>query len=410
MTVPEKDKAIVQGLAKQLAEVAALPVQQEKAELWRKLNRLEQVRPLVMLQNGTWHETGDEIQCEAEDEFARGQEWGLRSALYHWEHMKDDHIYDGKIYSGIATRSTGMGISVDRTKPDHEFGAARYNPVIADDADPEMIPMPTVTVDWEETERNYQRLCELYDGILTVEKRGIGGGWFAIMDQFIQWRGLQNTFVDMADRPEWVHAWMDRMTQWHLSQLEQYDKLGVLALNNGNHRCGSGGITLTDELPQDDFDGEHVRPIDMWGHATTQIFSEVSPAMHDEFALTYERQYLSLFGLSNYGCCEPLDKKLDIVKTISSLRRVSMSPWVDPARGAEGLGRDYIFSYKPNPAIIGMEEWDGELARNELRDVLEQTRGCVVEVIMKDLHTCRRQPWRMWKWVEMAMGLAEEYA
>jgi hypothetical protein len=29
---------------------------------------------------------------------------------------------------------------------------------------------------------------------------------------------------------------------------------------------------------------------------------------------------------------------------------------------------------------------------------------------MKDLHTCRNQPWRMWKWVEMAMQVAHEFA
>jgi hypothetical protein len=72
--------------------------------------------------------------------------------------------------------------------------------------------------------------------------------------------------------------------------------------------------------------------------------------------------------------------------------------------------KDYIFSYKPNPAIIGMEEWNEELARSILRDALDKTRGLPVEVVMKDLHSCRRQPWRMWEWVKMAMQLAEEYA
>ncbi len=410
MSLSEKDKTILRSLAKRCAEIAALPVQEEKAELWRRLNRLERVRPMVLLHNGTWHETGDQIKLETEDGFARGQEWHLRSALYHWEHMRDDQVYEAKIHSPIVVSSTGMGISVDATRPNHEFGAAKYNSVIDDDADANIIPMPTVTVDWEATEQHYQRLCEIYDGILTVEKRGVAGHWFSIMDQFIQWRGLHNTFADMIDRPEWIHSWMERMTQWYLSLIDQYENLNVLSLNNGNNGVGSGGIGFTDELPQCDFDGTHVRTIDQWGHATTQIFSEVSPAMHDEFALTYEKQFLSRFGLVNYGCCEPLDKKLDIVKTIPCLRRVSMSPWVDATRGAEGLGSDYIFSYKPNPAIIGMEEWDVSFAREHLRDVLEKTRGCVIEVIMKDLHTCRREPWRMWEWVGMAMELAEEYA
>jgi hypothetical protein len=238
----------------------------------------------------------------------------------------------------------------------------------------------------------------------------VNGFWFAIMDQFIQWRGLDKVFVDMVDRPDWVHAWMKRMTDWHLSTIDQYEKLNVLSLNNGVNNVGPGGLGVTDELPQPDFDGTHVRAKDMWGHATTQIFAEVSPAMHEEFALKYEKRFLERFGLASYGCCEPLDRKLDIVKKIPNLRRVSMSPWVDPARGAAGLQDKYIFSYKPNPAIIGMEKWDVNLARRKLREALDATRGCVVEVIMKDLHTCRRQPHRMWEWVDMAMKLAQEYA
>lgn len=410
MTPSAKDRTILRDLGKQIAEIASLPVHQEKAELWRRLNRLERVRPMILLQNGTWHETGDQITLETDDAFARDQEWHLRARLYHWEHMRDDHVYEPVVHCPIAIKDTGWGVEMDATRPDHEFGAARFNTVLDDDADPTMIPMPTVTIDWDETERNYQRLCEIYDGALTVVKRGVAGHWFAIMDQFIAWRGLESTFTDMIDRPEWVHAWLERMTQWHLSRLEQCEALGVLSLNNDNTGVGPGGLGFTDELPQSDFDGTHVRAIDQWAHATTQIFSEVSPAMHDEFALAYEKRFLSRFGLAGYGCCEPLDKKLDIVLTIPNLRRVSMSPWVDVARGAEGLTDKYVFSYKPNPAVIGMEAWDVDLARRQLRDAFDKTRGCVIEVLMKDLHSCRRQPQRMWEWVEMAMQLAEEYA
>ena len=73
------------------------------------------------------------------------------------------------------------------------------------------------------------------------------------------------------------------------------------------------------------------------------------------------------------------------------------------------MGNDAIFSYKPNPAILGGEAWDLDLARRQLRDVFDRTRGCIVEVLMKDLHTVRDEPPRMWEWVEMAMALAEEY-
>lgn len=148
----------------------------------------------------------------------------------------------------------------------------------------------------------------------------------------------------------------------------------------------------------------------MWGFATTQIFSEVSPAMHEEFALQYERRWLGHFGLNAYGCCEPLDKKLHIVKTIPRIRRISMSPWVNVEKAAVHFGDKYIFSWKPNPAVVASEQWNPDFARRTIRDTLEKTRGCIIEMIMKDTHTCRNQPERMWEWVKIAKEEAEKFA
>lgn len=410
-----KDLVILRSLATRIAEISNLPIQKKRADLWRRLNALERVRPMILLQNGTWIENKDEIKLSCEGEWARGQEWGMRASLYQWDTIGDDLVYDNVAYSPIVTRTTGMGINIDATRPDHEFGACHYNAVLKGNEDPEkMIKLPTVTVDQQETDRIYQKMSQIYDGIMPVCKRGIAWSWFAMMDLFIQWRGLDNTFLDMVDRPEWVHAWMNRMTEWVLDEWDQYERMGLLSLNNGSQGAcgvGPGGIGITDLLPRKDFDGTHVRPCDMWGHATTQIFSEVSPAMHDEFALTYESKYLSRFGLAGYGCCEPLHLKVDLIRQrIPNLRRLSMSPWVDVAVGAAAMGNKLVFSYKPNPARLGMATFDVAEARRQLKEVFEKTRGCVIEVIMKDLHTVNKEPKRMGQWVKMALELAEEYA
>jgi len=280
MALRDKDRAILRDLAKKLAEIAALPVQAEKAELWRRLNRMDPVRPMVWVNvaPSCWSEFLDGDKLETTDQWARRQEMPLRQQLYRWQHFKDDQVFDATIVSPIVIHDTGWDIREDSTRPDHWYGAKRYNTVIKTESDIDMIKMPHISVDWEATERSYQRMCEVYGDILTVERRGRDRFWFAIMDEFIKWRGIQRVMVDMVDRPDWVHAVMERMTQGWLGRLDQLESQGLLSLNNGNQRCGSGAFGFTDELPQTDFDGSSVRTIDMWGHATTQIFSEVSPA------------------------------------------------------------------------------------------------------------------------------------
>ena len=73
----------------------------------------------------------------------------------------------------------------------------------------------------------------------------------------------------------------------------------------------------------------------MWGCSNAQIFSEVSPAMHWEFAVKHDLRWLSRWGLTYYGCCEPLDQKIDILRRIPNLRKISASPWCNTERLVE---------------------------------------------------------------------------
>jgi hypothetical protein len=51
-------------------------------------------------------------------------------------------------------------------------------------------------------------------------------------------------------------------------------------------------------------------------------------------------------------------------------------------------------------------------ARAELENVLKKTKakGCMVEVIMKDISTVNYEPNRLWEWAEMASELTEKYS
>jgi hypothetical protein len=175
-------------------------------------------------------------------------------------------------------------------------------------------------------------------------------------------------------------------------------------------RIGSGGLGYSNDLPQPDYSPARVRARDLWGCATAQIFGAVSPRMHDEFALEYELRWLQRFGLTYYGCCDPLDTKIDMLKRVTNLRKISMSPWIDIDRAVKNVGDRYVFSLKPNPAVLAEDEWNPQKARDDLRQALEKTRGCIVEVILKDISTVRYHPQRLWEWAQMAAEVTAEYA
>jgi len=187
-------------------------------------------------------------------------------------------------------------------------------------------------------------------------------------------------------------------------ELDQFDKMNLLSLDNDNTRVGSGGYGYTSQLPGNDFDPEHVRPHNMWGCSNAQIFSEVSPRMHWEFAVEHDMRWLKRFGMTYYGCCEPLDKKMSILRKIPNLRKISVSPWCNLDKIINEIGADYVISRKPSPAIFAGMNWDPQRARSEIREVIEKANGqCHIEFIMKDISTVQYKPKQLWEWARIAM-------
>jgi len=214
-------------------------------------------------------------------------------------------------------------------------------------------------------------------------------------------RGLENIMLDMLDNPELIHKLMSILSDGTIKKLDYLEKNSLLALNNDSY-VGSGGFGYTDELPAKGFDKKHIRTIDMWGFGDSQETGSVSPQMFEEFVFPYQLPILEKFGLNCYGCCEPLDKRWEIVKRTPNLRRVSVSPWSDLEIMAGYLKDDYVFSLKANPAVLAVPVMDKESVRQKVRGFLEKTKGCVVEILMKDNHTLGKNPDNIINWVKIA--------
>ena len=130
--------------------------------------------------------------------------------------------------------------------------------------------------------------------------------------------------------------------------------------------------------------------------------------MHEEFVLQYERELLEPFGLNGYGCCDDLSGKLDGVLKIRNLRRVAVCPWADIAKFTPVLGKNYIMTWKPKPMPLAETEFRPEIVRAELEDGIRKARGGILELVLRDTHTCRNDPERFGQWVDIARRAIDE--
>lgn len=411
MPFTTEDRAVIRELAGHVAEIAALPIQQETIALWKRLNTLKPIRPMVSIDQVCWNEMDveGELALKTQDPFCRHFETRLRRTLYSWKHMRADMVVEPHIEVYKAIRNTGFGLGVVEervaTDPRNDVVSHHYNDQLRTDADLEKIRFPEISHDERATAEVEEKAHELFDGILEVRMQG-ACPVYAPFDIIVCWKGAEPLLYDMADRPEFVHRIVQRVTDGQLRMLDQLEEQGLLGSRMGWIHCTGA---YTDELPGPGFDPARPRARDLWTFGMSQIFSTVSPAMHEEFELPYLTPWFSRFGIAYYGCCEPLDKKLPMIRKLPHVRKVSMSPWVDQEYGAGQIGRDFVFSRKPNPALLAVDSWSPEAVERHLKETLDACarHGCPCELIMKDISTVRYQPQRLWEWAEIARRLVE---
>lgn len=399
---------ILRDLASRVAEIASLPVMHERREMWKRHNRLERVRPMILVfPEGSWRELLPDAVLQCEGPRAREMEWVLRSRIYYREHIHDDTVIERSWVVNKAITVSGWGLEARHVPSTETTGAWAFDPVIKTQDDLTKLTYPQVTYDAEATQCRLDEAQELFGDILDVKLRGISHISFHLMNVYTGLRGLEQTLMDMYDHPEMLHQAMSFLEEGYRYLVRQYVDLNLLSLNNDETYHSSGGVGYSTELPQPDYDPQYIRPCDMWSSAESQELDGVSRAMHAEFALPYEKRLLAPFGLNGYGCCERLDDKLDIVFTIPHLRRISISPFANVDRCAEKLQSNFIFSWKPHPAhLVG--PFDADHVRRYIQHTLDVTCGCVIEMILKDTHTCEHHPERFTQWTDVARSAVED--
>ncbi|MEM2915329.1 MAG: hypothetical protein QXH91_08040, partial [Candidatus Bathyarchaeia archaeon] len=189
--ISNSDKTVLRELGGQITKIAASPINEEYAELQRSINNLEMAKPLIYIYEIPWHEmnVNDELTLRTHHPLCRRFEERLRRVIYKWRHGLGVLVDDPRFCSNIGLEpiveqslqdyvyDTGYGLPVQedivRVDDKNPVVSHRYHIQIRSEADIDKIEMPKVFFDKEKAEEEFQKLCEIFDDILDVEKRGV---------------------------------------------------------------------------------------------------------------------------------------------------------------------------------------------------------------------------------------------
>jgi len=413
--IKSEDTQRLRELAKKMAEIAADPVQDQNRKLWTAMNDLKTVRPLVHVRDLYYYllEYNDEMRTTIEDPFLSNIEQILLLRIYEWNHLRLDRVIEPFVECPAVFKDSGYGL------PGYEFGRRDvdkdyYNKVVHWEAviktadDIEKLKIPVVEYDEAATMDRLNTLKEIFRDIIPVKLFGCSHFRCTPMDDIITWVGIDETMTNMIEKPDFIHALLDRYMEAQISRIKQYEKLGILSSNNYFMNVGNNCPGYTSQLPPATESGIGAKIGDIWGENADQIMTSVSPAMTDEFSFEHEKAWARQFKLYSYGCCERLDNKFDLLTAaFPNLRKVSSSPFSNLDRAAEILGNRYVISFKPNSNYLAGDTPNFDLLRKEFIHACELAEKHRLNLVfnMKTIVTLNDEPQRLWKWCDMAMEL-----
>ncbi len=399
------DKTILRDLARQYLDICNSPAQRDRRVLWRRHNSLKGDRPLIYVRAWAWAEM-PQAACRCLDPFLRQYENFFRSHLF-WDTFQDDSIFEPWVTVQAVHTVGGWGVPIKRNYSDVKRGSYKVDYPIKALSDTAKLRAPAHHIDEAKTAERVALLQDVLGDILTVnlDRGPVCRAWSADLSTDLgALRGIEHFMLDMTDNPDWLRGLLKFMSGAVLRAHDQAEAAGDWGLCAHQNQAMPYAEELEDPAPN----RNGVKRRELWCFMAAQEFTAVSPAMHEEFLLRYQRPILEKFGLAAYGCCEDLTNKIAMLRKISNLRRIAVAPVADVARCAEQIGRDYVLSYRPSPADMVSYGFDTDRVRLILKRDLEAARRCCVDITLKDVETVQGDPDRVRNWVKLTRKVIDE--
>ena len=419
------ERTYLRELAKQQAEIAALPIMERRLKKWYALNNAELDTPLVTVEfNGPAEEVFPPLKCESP--LARELETQMIRHIYNHLLLGDDRVIPPYVTFNIPNWIVPFGIRIERTQARYSDGRPSMGYLlhyVIDDLQNDFGKLKEtetfVDAGLKESLKKQAEIEELLGGVLPV-KIQFRSFVVSIGNVILQLMGMENMLTALYDYPDLFHRMMNTLTEDYLRYMNAIESSGAMLYNNDGSWLGQGSWGYTNRLPGEGKNstgtGKHgdrsINFADVWGYTNSQETVGISPGMFDEFFFSYMEKITRLFGLLSYGCCEPVDGLWDrCLSRLTNLRKISVSPWCNEEALAEKIrGKKIVYHRKPSPNFIAVDSVFNEKAFAEhIAKSVKAAAGCPLEITFREELTVRGEPWRLTLAVEIVREQIERH-
>jgi hypothetical protein len=410
---PSRDVQALRALAERYAAIAALPIQEEKRRLWTDHFSLRRTPVPILATYGMWNVWCRQVfadgQMECEDPFFRGYERRLKMSIFQHEQVGDDTIQHPWITLSACVKGRNeprWGVEEAMQSAGVEGGAAGFKPPLKTWDDMARLRRLRHEVDEAQTARDLERLSAAVGGILPIDvsRSPLYAGFSAdISTSLAKLRGLETLMTDMYEYPDELHRLLAFMRDGILANNREAEEAGHYTLTSGHNQaeCFASGL----EPPRPN-SGPRLRK-DIWGFCAAQEYTLISPEFHEEFLFRYQKPIIEQYGLAHYGCCEDLGRKIGMLRRLTNLRSIAVTPVADVAVCARQIGADYVISWRPNPTDMICCGFDEGRVRRIIGQGLAACKGGYPHIHLKDIETVEGDVSRLSRWVNVVRNVAE---
>lgn len=377
--------AVLCDLAAEATELWASAEQERRRRLWADhFNGQTAEVPVSCAmfqgwQDLVWQQILPEETFVHKTGLARVIETHLRHTLWRAHHVPDDTPADPTLKLSCLPALApdelwGVPLAYEST---HVAGGA-YKPVppLQDDTDLGRLRLPEFGSDEASRQRQEAEVRELVEDLLPVvfQCNALHNGPF---EWAVRLRGMDNLLLDCYDRPEWLHALMDHLTE------------GIVRYHRSREAAGYAVGLAECQLhsPWDDIPPGQERLLSgAWGYLHAQSAASYGPDTYAEFVQPYNARIAELWGKVYYHGCEDLTRKVVVIRDLPHLRQFHVSPWSQVSPIAAALPAHVVLEVHSHPTNV-LFLWEETEMREELQRLAAEAGDHLFNLKLCDIQT-----------------------